>query len=67
MAWSTTNLTEELNLVINNALAGGLTCAQISTALGAQKTAIDALISGTPPTHSREIQDPGSTLNPAQP
>jgi hypothetical protein len=64
MPISTVNLQEMLNKDINMALAGGLTTAQIATALTNASTAVTAL-SGV--THDRTIQDPGPSLNPAQP
>lgn len=60
-----TNLTEEINLIINMALGSGLTAAQIATALTNAETALSAV---TPaPTHDRTIKDPGPALNPSQP
>lgn len=68
-----TNFNEELNAVINRALGNigntvgsnpAITQAAIATALTNASAAVTAL-SGV--THSREIQDPGAALNPAQP
>lgn len=58
-----TNLTEELNGIINQALAGGLTKAQIATALTTASTNVTALTV----THDRTIEEPGAALNPSQP
>jgi len=60
-----TDLTQEINLTINKALGGGLTAAQIETALTDQATALGAV--APVPTHDRTIQDPGPELNPSQP
>lgn len=60
-----TDLTEQINLVINKALGGGLTAAEIETALTNQATALGAV--APVPTHDRTITDPGPALNPAQP
>lgn len=68
MAWTNTNLTEKINTIVNQALAGGLTTTQIATALTAASTAVTALATpGPAPTHDRTIQDPGPSLNPSQP
>lgn len=60
-----TNLTEEINAVINKALGAGLTAAQIEAALTAQEAALAAV--APVPTHDRTIEDPGPALNPSQP
>jgi hypothetical protein len=68
-----TNLTEQINGLVNQALANignavgsntALTQANIAAAFTNAGTAVTAL-SGV--THDRTIQDPGSALNPAQP
>lgn len=68
-----TNFQEELNASVNRALGNlnnavgsntALTQANIASTLTAAAAAVTAL-SGV--THSREIQDPGSALNPALP
>lgn len=62
---TTKNLTQQLNRLINKALASNLTAAQIGAALTAQQTALAAV---TPaPTHDRTITNPGQALNPSQP
>jgi hypothetical protein len=58
-----TNLTEELNVIINQAIAGGLTFTQVAAALTAQAAAVTAAAV----THDRTMQDPGTALNPSQP
>lgn len=67
-----TQLQEQINILVNTALAnigsGGGTLANaaaIATVLTNTATAVTALGTGT--THSREIQDPGTALNPSQP
>jgi hypothetical protein len=60
-----TRLTEEVNLLVNRAIAGGLNANQISVALNNAATALGAL--GTAPTHDRTITNTGSALNPTQP
>jgi hypothetical protein len=57
-------LTRRVNQIINQALANGLTVAQIQTQLTNQATALGAV--NPVPTHSRAIEDPGPALNPAQ-
>jgi hypothetical protein len=65
MAMTATNLTEEINMIINRALGANLTVAQITAALNAQSTALAAV---TPaPTRDRTIRDTGAPLNPSQP
>jgi hypothetical protein len=65
MSMTLTNLTEEVNMLINKALGAGLTVSQIETVLSNQVTAMQAL--APVPTHSRLIEDPGPALNPSQP
>lgn len=68
-----TNLTEQINVLVNQALANvgnavgsntALTQTNIAAAFTNAATLVTAL-SGV--THDRTIQDPGSGLNPAQP
>jgi hypothetical protein len=54
---------EDLNKIVNRALAGNLTVAQILTILNNTVTAL----TGKTYTHSRSIEDPGPALNPHQP
>jgi hypothetical protein len=65
MSMTVTNLTEMVNLLINKALAAGMTANQISVALNNGATNLGAI--GTPPTHDRTITDTGQLLNPSQP
>lgn len=60
-----TELTEQINVIINKALGANITVANIELALTNAVTALQA----TPPTlsHDRTIEDPGSALNPSQP
>jgi hypothetical protein len=60
---TTTNLNEELNMVINRALGANLTVAQIIAALNAAVTNL----TGKTFTHDRTVTDPGAPLNPSQP
>jgi hypothetical protein len=60
-----TNLTEEVNLLINKALAAGLNANQIAVALNNGATNLGNI--ATPPTHDRTITDTGAALNPSQP
>lgn len=57
--------TEELNRLINRAIAGGLPQATIQTVLTAQETALAAITSPVL-SHDRTIRDPGKALNPTQ-
>ena len=60
MSWTVTNLQEEINIVINQAKAGGLTKAQITSILTTLSTA-----QGTDTTtHSREMEAPPAALLP---
>ena len=63
--YKTTRVTENLNLMINRWLAGGITKAQISAALTAASAAVTAatLVAG----HDDRITDSGAALNPTQP
>lgn len=65
MTMTTKNLQEELNIIINQALGGGLTVAQIAAILTSESAAVTALTAAV--VHDRTIQDPGATLNPSQP
>jgi hypothetical protein len=62
---TTTNLTEDLNLLINKALGAGLTVAQIDVVIENAQTALDAV--SPVPSHDRTIEDTGAALNPSQP
>jgi hypothetical protein len=63
MTYFTIRFQEDLNRMINRALAGNLTVAQILTILNNTVTNL----TGKTMTHSRSIEDPGPTLNPHQP
>jgi hypothetical protein len=63
VSYYTIRFTEDLNRMINRALAGNLTVAQILTIMNNQVTAL----TGKTMTHSRSIEDPGPLLNPHQP
>jgi hypothetical protein len=63
-AGQASGVTRRINLIINKALASGLTVAQIQTQLTNQATALGAV--NPVPTHTRAIEDPGPACNPAQ-
>ena len=61
--YKTNRVTEDLNRYINRWLAGGITYAQINTALNAAVTALTAQA----PTRDDTLKDTGTALNPTQP
>jgi hypothetical protein len=65
MTMSSVQFGEQINRLINEALAGGQTVTTIEAALNQAATNIAAIV--TPPTHDRTIEDPGANLNPSQP
>ena len=63
--YKTNRVTEDLNLCINRWLGGGITAAQIGTALTTAATNLAAVL--PVPKHDRTINDPGSLMHPTQP
>ena len=65
MHYKTNRVTEELNRHINKWIAGGITAAQIGTALTNAATNLAAV--SPVPTRDRTIKDTGAAMNPSQP
>lgn len=65
MSMTAKQFTEQVNLLINKAVGGGLAFTAIVTALNTQATALTTAAPG--PYKDRTLKDSGPALNPSQP